>query len=374
MANPLFKQARRSIRDVRKANAADLRGDTAATQSQLAAIFGNLATAGAGTARTLTKAQNRELDAIQRLAGRTNARASAGVARTRETAVARYGSAMGGAVDQGLGVAEATAKGTKNITRARTGAASVAAKGGVLALDQMREGTAQAQAGADYALAVALRQRGQTDAAQVAEMQFQLAQQKLQFQQQQQMLEAQTQADFALWKKKLDYENSLAEDEQRVSLAPALSAAPNAAAVMASYGLNWPVLDPETGEPTGETRRPTAAELAQQYATEAGILEGDVDRFKVVQEIAQNMLMGMGAVEASQTAMATLYGSTPGFNVDSANETIMTAVRAQRSADRARLTDKYLKDPSSLTQQELDYLDLLMRSAGLTPVSAGVGS
>jgi hypothetical protein len=373
MANPLFKQARRSIRDVRKANAADLRGDTAATQSQLAAIFGNLATAGAGTARTLTKAQNRELDAIQRLAGRTNARASAGVARTRETAVARYGSAMGGAVDQGLGVAEATAKGTKNITRARTGAASVAAKGGVLALDQMREGTAQAQAGADYALAVALRQRGQTDAAQVAEMQFQLAQQKLQFQQQQQMLEAQTQADFALWKKKLDYENSLAEDEQRVSLAPALSAAPNAGAVMASYGLEWEVLD-ETGKPTGETRRPTAAELAQRYATEAGILEGDVDRFKVVQEIAQNMLMGMGAVEASQTAMATLYGSTPGFNVDTANDTIMTAVRAQRSADRARLTDKYLKDPSSLTQQELDYLDLLMRSAGLTPVSAGVGS
>jgi hypothetical protein len=178
MAN-LFKAARKDIRAVRRANNLDTMADFRATQNQVAAAFANASTTQAGLAKNLTRAQAREYAALQRIAGKGNAQSSLVNQRLTAKAVNRYGTALGPGIQQQMGVARAQEKATSNIGKSNVRAGKLLTEAGQTALGIQQSATAEAQASAEYATAVALKSRNQENAAQVAEMQFTLQQMRL---------------------------------------------------------------------------------------------------------------------------------------------------------------------------------------------------
>lgn len=176
MPRNLFKSARRDIRNVRRALNADTMGDYKASGSQLDAIYANLRTTGAGAGAALTSRQNREMAAMDRIRSRNVAAGDRVVKKTAAQERTRYGTALGGTVDESLGLARATASATKVGTLGQRKAATILSEAGQLAMKTGEQGAAEAQAAADYAHEVALKSRFQTDAATVAQMQFDLKQ------------------------------------------------------------------------------------------------------------------------------------------------------------------------------------------------------
>lgn len=164
----------------KKANRQDLTGDLNYTQSQLDALSKNLLTTGKGLARSLTADQQRQLDAIKRIAAKAEAKVS-GVVQGAASAVAeRYGSAMGPAVQADLIGARGIVKATGTIGAGAVKEGAGLASAGQVALAIQQSASKEAYEGANYAMAVALKSRAQTDASQAAQMQFQLDQARLQ--------------------------------------------------------------------------------------------------------------------------------------------------------------------------------------------------
>jgi len=184
-----------------KAATYDTESDFSATQGQRGAIRGNLATTGRGLSRGLTQTQTRDLAAISRLAARAGAQPKA-VSRAQSQAVNRYGSAMGSSIAQQFGVARATARATGDIVKAGAKGASILARGGQEALGIAKAAAGEAAEGAQYAMAVALKSRYQTDASTAAQMQFELDSMRLQ-----------ARLDLKNQKELMDYTKKLEEEQ-----------------------------------------------------------------------------------------------------------------------------------------------------------------
>lgn len=169
-----------SIGAFKKANRQDLMGDLNYTQSQLAAISGNLLTTGKGLARGLTADQARQIAAIQRVSAK-GVKRIAGIVQGGQEAVAnRYGSAIAGAAQPDFLTALGTAKAAGSITAGAVKQAKGTAAAGQASMDIMQSAASEAASGAQYAMAVALKSRAQTDASQAAAMQFELQKMRLQ--------------------------------------------------------------------------------------------------------------------------------------------------------------------------------------------------
>lgn len=179
MARNLFKAQKGAIRAFKRAGIYDILGDSAASQSQLDAIYRNLGTAGAGLTRSLTSRQQREMTAMERIRGR-NVRAGAREVRgTQREITSKYGAALGTTAATALRPAAAVASATKVGTLGQRRAATIESESGKAAMKVSTAAAAEAQSAADYAHEVALRSRYQENAQAVAQMQFELQQSKL---------------------------------------------------------------------------------------------------------------------------------------------------------------------------------------------------
>lgn len=387
MAPPnIFRKAKQSIRAFSRANIADIRGDVAATQSQLEAIFSNLGTAGRGTGAALTGTQARELAAIQRLVGRGR-RAGAKVGAAEARIANLYGTALGPAARTALGPARATAAATRIGTQAAGGAGRILAEGGQLALATQRAAGREAASAAEYATAVALKSRFQENAAQVAEMQFQLTQMRLQAR----LAEQAADADFERQKELILFEQEQADKEARESFSQVYAAAPQIAGALATMeqvptyaaiDINPDGTIKEGAEPTG-FRKLTPAEMAERYALQAGVIGADgtvfdPGQFRLIQETARNIAAGAGPAEATKMAIATLYGDTKGFDIDTTNDSIDSGIRAantrfiqdllSRRADGETLSQSSWNRLISLLEgRNLDEMAQVLRSAENAP-------
>jgi len=378
MAKGMFGPARRGINQVRKALRQDTMGDYNATQSQLDAIFKNLTSAGAGLGAKLTSTQSRELAAMQRLADRGNQRGIESLRSARSGIRNRYGAALGQIAQTDLGPARAARAATGVGAAGQLGAGALLAKGGAQALKTQRASASEAASAAEYATAVALKSRNQQDASQVADMQFQLQQQKLQFQ----LAEKSAQADFERQKELMLFEQDQAEKEKRPSYAQVLSTAPQIASVMSTSN-QVPVFGPDDYNNYGTAqqqlkpdaqpdsyRAATAQELISSYAAQAGLSPDnpdDVAQLQLVSTVARNMAINkMSATEATQAAVATLYGDSPGFSkvVATANESIVTGVQAANTSTIVDLL-KRRAGGEQLPESEWNKLIEALNSRGL---------
>ncbi len=364
MARNLFRAARRSIADVRRAQRADLAGDVGATQSQLDAIYSNLTTAGRGVGANLTATQARELAAIQRLVQRGVSRSRQVVGRAQAGAVRRYGTAQGPVAATALAPARAVVGATRVGARGIAAGAGILAQGGQQALAIQRVAGTEARASADYAAAVAEATRGRVDAETIAQMQFQLQQTRLEFNLAEQAAESAAARDFDYWRQKIDYET---EKTTGANLAQIYASAPMIASGLSTLGITYQPLD-ERGNPEGAEVRYTPAQLANEYAEQAGVIGPDgtiIDggRYQLILQMATNYLAGMGPVEAAQTAVAALYGESAGFDVTIANETLMTGIRAQNTRSLIDLLSR-LANGQTFSSEEENYLIRLLASRG----------
>lgn len=200
MASP-YKQSKLSARALAAANRQDLAGDLTFTQNQLDAIFGNLRTTGVGLAQTLTDAQRRDLQALQRLSVQVPRKAEKRVDRTAARIATRYGSAVGPAGEQLLGPAAATAAASGKVAKGLLAQGRMTGRAGEAALAIQQSAAAEASEGAQYAMAVALKSRAQQDSAAAAQMAFELEQMKLQSQ-----LDVQAQKELMRYSKELETE------------------------------------------------------------------------------------------------------------------------------------------------------------------------
>lgn len=271
-----------SIKAFKKAARKDLMGDLGFTQSQLDAISSNLLTTGKGLARSLTVDQARQVAAIQRISARGAKKVAGIVQRTAETATSRYGTAMGGIVHTDLLAAAGTAKAAKSIGLGAVRQAKGLAQAGQAALAIQQSSTKEAIAGAEYAMATALKSRGQADATQVAQMQFQLEMQK----------QAQDAAR-AEFKFETDY---LAKQGGETGV---LAVAQTAAMAWNGLRAYFNPVDKD-GNPTGDVV--TAQEAAQLYIQAAGI--ADVNQQQVIFAVAN----AMWANGAGPSQPGQLYG------------------------------------------------------------------
>jgi hypothetical protein len=287
MARNLFKAARRDIAAVRQANRLDLLGDYTATQSQIESIYRNLGTATAGVGANLTSMQARQLAALQRISGKGTSAAARVNARAARQAVNRYGTAMGPAVQQQLGPAQAAAKATGMIAKGQVQAGSMLAKAGQTALATQQSATAEAQAAAEYATAVAMKSRGQQDAAQVAQMQFELQKMKLDNRYALQQMERQYQLQYKYDQKA---KQDLLDTEYKTSGAAASMT--NASTIAADA---YVTLQRIFNTPMEDGHYPSAAEAFTVYMAQQPTPDPYAQAF--IQNLAANMYAaGAGAV------------------------------------------------------------------------------
>lgn len=180
MGDNYFKGMRQARKDFIAASKADIGADLSFTQSQLSAIFKNLGTTGKGLAGALTASQQRDYAAIARIVSQGKGKSEQSLNRAQNQAVSRYGSALGPDVQRSLGPAKATASATKVAATASATATNILGQSGQLALDIQQSGVLEAEAGAQYQMALALQSRYQADAATAAEMQFTIQQMRVQ--------------------------------------------------------------------------------------------------------------------------------------------------------------------------------------------------
>lgn len=273
-----------SVGAYKKALRQDLMGDLGFTQSQLDAIAGNLLTTGRGLARSLTADQARQVAAIQRISVRGAKKVAGIVEKTAETATNRYGSAMSGIVDTSLLAAVGTAKAAKSIGAGAVRSAKGLAQAGSTALAIQQASAQEAYEGANYAMAVALKARGQADATAVAEMQFQLKQTRLQ-----------ADLDLRNQKELMQYAQKL-EEKKLGGLKGATDMASELASLMPSFRI-WSQDPGKTGT-TAEwiatnvpaTMQPLFLELVPRL-TSRGILDGNLGYAATVDAIVDSMVM-----------------------------------------------------------------------------------
>ncbi len=328
-----IRRSRNAIKDFQAADNADISGDYTAVNSQLAAITANLATAGKGIGANFTKSQQQALRAMNRNTASGLRTAKRTMARTQRRMTNEYGSAIGGATGRSaLATSRALVGGTKDVRRATLQAGGLLALGGQTALSLQKKGAQEAAAGADYATAVALKSRNQTSAAQVAEMEYGLQQTILAHEQAKEL----SRMEFRQQRTLLQEEQEEAEKEQRASYGQVYAMTGQISGAMATTE-RVPVyakedLDPTTGQPVaGATpeswRKPTTGERINMLVEELGITEADVDQYRLVQEVARNMGNGMDANEATNAAVATLYGDEKGFKLEKAESSVRTGTR-----------------------------------------------
>lgn len=308
MARNLFRAARQDIGAVRRAKRQRLEEGFTVTQSRLAAITANLGTAGASARANLTATQARELAAISRIARRGTRQAARGVQRAQEQGVTRFGTALGPTVESALGPARATAAATRGIARGQEAAGAILAEGGQFALQTQLAGAAEAASAADYALAVALQQRGQADASQIAEMQFTLSQMRLDHRFA--MQEARTTAALNWRYRELEIEK-LRDIEQGTAEEGTFALMSNASSVAANsfMGLQQAFNTRITDPTSGEQRFPTAGEAAQQYIAQNDIIDPAAQL--LIRNIASSMWRaGAGPTNLGQDPLGAggLYG------------------------------------------------------------------
>lgn len=320
-----FKKLQADINASVAANKADRMGDFRFEQRGVDAIYGNLATTGKGLGKTLTKEQVRSLQAMKRI--QKNALKPIGPSEAKVEDA--YGSALGSSIHQQFGIARATQSATKTEVKAQVKAGITQAAGGQLAMKTMNAGVKEAKAGADYALAAALRYRAGQDASLQSEQQLALDMAKLQAKQ-----------DWALWKKQQDYQNKLDDKANDKSLSQVTDLAPDAGQYIAQWYASHP--------------NATPLEASTAYQNYAGVADGSPEA-QLSNVIARKVVTnGMGAVDATTTAISYLYGDSKAYDADSIQKSVQAGVRAGNSASISSLLSKEERTESQNLQ--LSYL------------------
>ena len=310
MARNLFRPARQAIRDFKRADLADIRGDAGATQSQLDAIYRNLSTGASGVGAALTSSQQRALGALQRSVGRTSARSAAQLSKAEKGIVNRYGTAMGPAAQTALGPARAASAATGLIGEAGLKGARTLARGGREALAIQESAASEAQAGAQYAMAIALKSRYADNAAQVAQMQFELQAKKLDYRLAAQAAEQQAALEWKYREMEIDKMRE-AEAEDPAAYAGITQAA--SAAASSYLGLQGIFNTAVDGQYLGP------ADAAVEYMNKYGV-DPNSDQANFIRAIAQAMYTA-GAGPSTEGAM---YG--PGHDAAFRQEMVVDSI------------------------------------------------
>lgn len=170
----------------------DRKADFAMGQSSLDSIFANLSTTQKGLGRKLSGANAQTLANMSRLANRS----SRGVARDISGGAVRaktlFGAGIGKVVDQQLISGKGTVAAQKSMSAGNLKAGSLLNRAGNDAMDITQAAAGEAQSGADFMLAQALRVRAKDDAAAQAERTTALEGMKLEHQLSLQRMAAET--------------------------------------------------------------------------------------------------------------------------------------------------------------------------------------
>lgn len=319
-----FKKLQADINASVSANKADRMGDFRFEQRGVDAIYGNLATTGKGLGKTLTKEQVRSLQAMKRI----QQKALKPIGPSAASVKNQYGTALGSSINQQFNVAESIQGATKTETKAAVKAGITTAAGGKLAMKTMSAGVKEAKAGADYALAAALRYRAGQDASLQSEQQLALDTMKLQ-----------SKLDWDMWKKQQDYQQKLDNKASDKSLSQVTDLAPDAG----QYIAQWSASHPDA----------TPAAMAAAYVNYAGVAPGSPEA-SLATVIARKVAAGQGAVDATTSAISTLYGDSKAYDAASIQDTVQAGVRAGNSSAITSLMGK--EDRSDAENDQLAYL------------------
>lgn len=204
MARNPFRAARRDIRRSERALRDDRMADYRVARSQEDAIFSALSRSLRQTGRRVSRQNERVLDRMAALVARQRAGRRT-VARAERGATERYGGALAGeAADAFRPARTSAATGTQAARAAqRSGERSAGAADRIV--DIAQAGAKEARASADYAVAQALSQRGQADAALIAQQRHEVNMARIQQQFAMAQLEQQKQLDFEYWKKQQNF-------------------------------------------------------------------------------------------------------------------------------------------------------------------------
>lgn len=198
----IFAQMRANVRTTRRALARDRMRDYRVARDVNEAIFQNLAGFQARVGRRLTRQNERLLARMGRVARRGQALSRDLRAELAQGAVGMMSDATGAA----FAPARVALKGGQQVTQAQLKLGRGIARTGNLALQLAQAGAAEAEAGAEAALAEALQARTQEDVRLVAQMKHDVLMAKLQHQ----LALEQMEKEFELAKKRMLFEQKLA--------------------------------------------------------------------------------------------------------------------------------------------------------------------
>lgn len=219
MANKAMAKERRAIDRTEAALRADRKGDYKWATGNIDAIYAALGRTMNRSGRRLSARSRRIVSRMEELAARQKQQGIGAVRRAEGAAVNRYGGVMAGAARADFGVARATATGGADVAAAQAREGRGIASTGNELLKLARAGAREAEAGAQYGASQALSERANEDIALIAQQRHDLAMAKIQ---QQYALQAQ-EREFELYKKKLRFEQNLAEKQLGVDEGAALT-------------------------------------------------------------------------------------------------------------------------------------------------------
>lgn len=388
MAKKYIQAQRANIIAARKIANRARTSEYKATTNVLDSIYGNAATALAGTTSQMTADQNRQLAALAKL---KNSKAQDRVIRRGADKVADlYGIAGTAGAKPGLDAARAAAKGSAKTIGGIAGAAATVATGNEAAAATMATGLQAAQAAAASQTAQALNYRAQNDASLAAERAIAL---------QQTRLEA-----------KLDYDNWLKQQKALQKLDPENGASGGAAmAAIAQTGaqsftglrenynsyydaqgnsyqpseVHW---DPESHihyvgdsvENGTPVKLPNASQAAAAYIQDNGII--DESQAAVIQSVASAMYQaGIGKgpgqfsgaseqlIRDAVTQQLTLLFPNYGKHADQIAKAIDAGITARSSATAVDAVDRV----ATTNGISLDEIQAAMIANGAASNTAG---
>jgi hypothetical protein len=216
--NP-FARARRDINKSERELREDRMADYRFADSREDAIFNALTRSLRRTGQRVSRQNERMLERMAALVARQRAGRRV-IGRAQGAAVDSYGGAMAGEAADAFSVARTSARTGVQVAQAHERAGEQGARNADRIVRVAQAGAREARAGADYALAQALDQRGTEDAALIAQQRHDLNMARIQQQFAMAQAERQHQLDFEFWKKQQNFlqNGGFGQDGQSSSL------------------------------------------------------------------------------------------------------------------------------------------------------------
>jgi hypothetical protein len=324
--NP-FSDLRTSIQAQQKVLNRDRMSDFKVTAQGLDAIVANMLTTQTGLGTKLSNVNQRGLEAMSRIAGRSDQRLNRTVNVGENIISNRYGTAVAADPNLLAGVRR-TASSQGKVNAGQVKAGELQMRGANEAHDIIAAASEAAANSGTYELAQALRYRAKNDAELIAAQKTELAKMKLQ-----------SQLEWDMFKKQQDYQNKQLAKAQLQGIGLITDTAPGAlfnlqTAIMQNDGIIT-TKDPQTGEEVQlNVNEMPPAEVANYLMTQNGL---PPEAMPVMTKAVTYMTkQNMDPAAALTSAITQLYGDTKGFEEATAgmDKTIALGILASASTQR----------------------------------------